>query len=134
MAMLNPEEERFLQEHRLCVLTTLRGDGSPQATPVYYLYEGERLYVSATRDRFKTVNIRRDPRVAVCALHEEFPFNYVQVMGRAEVTEDGLVETTGRIYRLFRSELPADLPEQLAREGRVLLVVTPERVTSRFRR
>jgi PPOX class probable F420-dependent enzyme len=129
-----PEEEQFLKEHRFCVLSTLRGDGSPQATPVYYLYQDGRLYISATRDRFKTLHIQRDPRVAVCVLHEEFPFNYVQVMGRAAVTEENLVETTRRIYMLFRTELPEDFPEHLARERRVLLVVTPERVTSRFRR
>ena len=129
-----PEEETFLREHRLCVLSTLRGDGAPQSTPVYYLYEGGKLSISATKDRFKTLNIRRDDRVSVCALAESPPFGYVQVMGRAVVTEEDLVATTRRIYLLFRSELPDDFAGNLVREGRVLLIVTPERVTSRGRR
>jgi PPOX class probable F420-dependent enzyme len=132
--VITPEEEEFLREHRFAVLTTLRRGGAPQSTPVYYFYGGGKLYVSATRDRFKTINAQRDPRVAVCALDEGPPFSYVQVMGRAEVTDEDLVATTRRIYMLFRSELADDFEENLKREGRTLLVVTPERVTSRARR
>ena len=117
----------------LGILTTVNPDGSPQATPVYYVYEDGKLHISVTKDRKKTYNVQRDPRVAVCVLAEEPPFNYVQVMGRATVTEDDLVERSRRIWSTFRSQLPDDFPQLLADQKRVVMVVTPERATSRVR-
>ena len=86
-----------------------------------------------TKDRKKTLNVQRDPRVAVCVLSEGQPFNYVQVMGRATVTEDNLVDRSRRIWSTFRSELPDDFPQLLADQKRVVMVVTPEHATSRIR-
>ena len=122
-------QEKFVQEHRLAVLTTLRRSGSPQSTPVYYLYENGKLLVSSTRDRFKTINVRRDPRVNLCILDESPPFRYVQIQGKATMTDEDLVETSRRIYMTFRESLADDFPEQLARQGRIILEVTPEVVT-----
>jgi PPOX class probable F420-dependent enzyme len=122
-------QERFIQEHRLAVLTTLRRTGSPQSTPVYYIYENGRLLVSSTRDRFKTINIQRDPRVSLCIVDETPPFRYVQVQGKAAVTEEDLVETSRRIYKTFRDSLSDDFPEQLVQQGRIIIEVTPEEVT-----
>ena len=50
---ISSEEEQFLRDHRLCVVTTLRKDGSPQSTPVYYLYEEGKLLISVTKERKK---------------------------------------------------------------------------------
>ena len=122
-------QEQFLRDHRLCVLTTLRRDGSPQATPVYYLYEDGTIFISATETRYKTINIQRDPRATLCVLDESPPFSYLQVQGQTKVTKEDLVETTSRIFRRFRSELPENFPQQLVEQKRVLLVMTPERAT-----
>ena len=122
-------QEQFLRDHRLCVLTTLRRDGSPQATPVYYLYEDGAVFISATETRYKTINIQRDPRATLCVLDESPPFSYLQVQGQTKVTKEDLVETTSRIFRRFRSELPENFPQQLVEQKRVLLVMTPERAT-----
>ena len=122
-------QERFIQEHRLAVLTTLRRTGSSQSTPVYYIYENGRLLVSSARDRFKTINIQRDPRVNLCIVDEAPPFRYVQVQGKATVTEEDLVETSRRIYKTFRDSLSDGFPEQLVQQGRIIIEVTPEEVT-----
>jgi PPOX class probable F420-dependent enzyme len=127
--LLTPGQGRFLRERRFAVLTTVGTSGAPQATPVYYLYEDGRILISATKDRYKTRNIQREPRVAVCVLDEAPPFAYLQVRGRATVTEENLVETTSRIFRRFRSDLGEDFPQRLIQQKRVLLVVTPERAT-----
>ena len=130
MTTMTPEQEAFLREHRLCVISTLGKSGAPQATPVYYLYEDGKLLISVTKDRVKTHNALRDPRVALCALHEEPPFSFVQVMGRATVTQEDLVETSRRIWSRFRSPLPQEFAQQMVDQKRVVMAVTPERVSS----
>jgi PPOX class probable F420-dependent enzyme len=130
MTTMTPEQEAFLREHRFCVLSTVGRSGAPQVTRVYYLYEGGKLLTSVTRDRIKTHNVLRDPQVAVCALHEERPFSFVQVMGKAAITEEDLVETSRRIWSRFRSELPEDFAQVMVDQKRVVMVVTPERVSS----
>ena len=124
------EEESFLKGHRFCVASTLRKDGAPQSTPVYYLYDGGLLYISVTETRKKTLNVARDGRVSVCALAEEWPFDYVQVMGTARITKDDLVETSRRIWSTFRDELPEDLAQVMQDQQRTLMIVTPTHVTS----
>jgi PPOX class probable F420-dependent enzyme len=127
--VFTPDENSFIREHRLAVVSTVKKDGGPQATPVYYVYDGEKLFISVTAARKKTVNVRRDPRVAVTVLAEEHPFKHVQVTGRAEITDDNLVDMSHRIWSTFR-EPPKDFAKLLADQGRVLMVVTPERATS----
>jgi PPOX class probable F420-dependent enzyme len=127
--VFTPDENSFIREHRLAVVSTVKKDGGPQATPVYYIYDGEKLFISVTAARKKTVNVRRDPRVAVTVLAEEHPFKHVQVTGRAEITDDNLVDMSHRIWSTFR-EPPKDFAKLLADQGRVLMVVTPERATS----
>ena len=129
---MTPEEEQFLRDHRFCVISTLRKSGAPSSTPVYYFYDDGKLYISITRTRAKTGHVLRDPRVAVCVLHEEPPFNYVQVMGAAVVTEEELEPRTRRIFSLFSTTLREDFPAMLEEQGRQLIVVTPEQVTSRL--
>ncbi|MFQ5860547.1 MAG: PPOX class F420-dependent oxidoreductase [Dehalococcoidia bacterium] len=130
--VLTERQGQFIQEQRLCSLATLRKDGSPQNTLVYYLYEDGKFFITSTKPRIKTINIQRDPRVALCVLQEGPPFNYVQVLGTAVVTEEELVERTARIFLRFRPQLPENFPQYLANEQRVLVVVTPERTTERF--
>jgi PPOX class probable F420-dependent enzyme len=131
---ITPEEERFLVEHRFGVVTTLRKDGSPQSTPVYYVFEKGKLWISVTQDRKKTYNVLRDPRVTMCALAEQSPFDYVQVMGTAEITDNDLEATSWRIWSRFRDPMPDDFPQRLVDQKRMLLVITPENVTSRLTR
>jgi uncharacterized protein len=46
-------------------LTTFRRDGSPVATPVWFVAEGDRLLIWTFADRGKVKRIRSDPHVTV---------------------------------------------------------------------
>jgi len=131
--IMEPEQEQFLHKHRFGVLTTIKKSGAPQATPVYYLYENGKILISANKWKLKTRNIQRDPRVTLCALDEGPTNRHLQVSGRAFVTEENLVETSTRIFRRFRSEIPEDFPEWLKEQQRIILVLTPEQVAPRPR-
>ncbi len=128
--MMTPDEEQFLKDHRLCVVSTIRKDGAPQSSPVYYIYEGGKLFISVTKSRKKTLNVARDARVSVVILAEEPPFKHVQVQGTAVTSDDDLVETSRRIWSTFRDELPEDFAQVMLDQGRTLMIVTPASVTS----
>jgi PPOX class probable F420-dependent enzyme len=65
MSVFTPAQDAYLRERSLGVLGTGRADGSPQLSMVTYLYDGEHIFVSVTRDRAKYWNARRQPRVAL---------------------------------------------------------------------
>ena len=127
MAVFTPEQEEFLQENMFCILSTIRKDGAPQSTPVYYLYENGKLYISVTRTRAKTRNILRDPRVSLVVLKVERPFPHMQITGTAAITEDDLEPLSRRIFSRFMPNLPDNFTEMLKEQQRRVMVVTPER-------
>ena len=56
------------------------------------MLEDGKFLISSTRDRVKTRNILRNPRVTLCILDEQFPFQYLQVRGTVTVTGEDLAE------------------------------------------
>jgi PPOX class probable F420-dependent enzyme len=62
----------FLAEHRRGVLATHRAGGRPQLSNVNYGLSGGVIRVSITADRFKTKNMRRDPRASLHVTSEDF--------------------------------------------------------------
>ncbi|MBI2887852.1 MAG: pyridoxamine 5'-phosphate oxidase family protein [Chloroflexi bacterium] len=131
--MLSAEALNFLNAHRLCVFGYAREDKPPSLSPVYYVMDGEDLLISTMASRAKTGAVRRNAQVSLCVLHEEPPFPFLTVFGRAQVEETGVVESIMRIRGAIRgvpvpeSERPA-IEEQARREERVILRVTPESV------
>ncbi|CAN5359074.1 PPOX class F420-dependent oxidoreductase [soil metagenome] len=78
----------FLAEHHRGVLSTFRADGRPALSPVLAaLDDSSRVVVSTRETAYKVGHLRRDPRVALCVLSEEFFGDWVQVEGRAEIVE-----------------------------------------------
>ena len=109
------------------VLATLRRDGSPQMSPVLATVDSEGRVVVSSRERaFKVRNLRRDPRVWLCVLPDEFYGRWIQVSGTARIVDlpeamDGLVD----YYRRISGEHSdwSDYREAMQREARVLLQI-----------
>ncbi|MGL5853309.1 MAG: TIGR03618 family F420-dependent PPOX class oxidoreductase, partial [Phycicoccus sp.] len=73
--------------HRLVLLTT-RSDGTPQASPATGGVDGSgRIVVATYPERAKTRNARREPRVSVVVLSDDFDGPWVQVDGECEVVD-----------------------------------------------
>ena len=85
MLKFDPKAEAFLRENHFAKLATLKRDGSPHLTPIWFMYEGGRLYVNTTRDRVKYFNIRRDPRVSLLV---DNGYSYVIAEGEARVADE----------------------------------------------
>jgi len=82
-----PDDVRaFLDAPRFAVLATIRADGSPHLTVVWYERRGDEVIVNTTAPRSKARNIERDPRVSLLVGEME---QYVRVEGDARVVATG---------------------------------------------
>ena len=116
--------------HRALLLTT-RADGRPQASPLTCGVDSAgRLVMSTYPERAKTRNARRDPRVSVIVLSDEWNDPWVQIDGTAEVidTPDS-VEPLVEYFRVISGEHPDwdEYRAAMVRQGKSLIRVTPKR-------
>jgi len=129
-----PEAAReFLRTHHRAVLATLRADGRPQMTPVGAGVDAEgRVIVSTPETTAKARNLRRDPRVTVCAFADDFYGGWVQVEGTAEIVEQpAAVELLVDYYRRLAGEHPDwdEYRAAMVAERRVLVRFAIDRAT-----
>lgn len=121
----------FVRPRHNLVLITTRKDGSPQASPVTGgVDEQGRIVISTYPERAKTANARRDPRVSVVVLSDDFGGAWVQVDGECEVIDcPESVEPLVDYYRAVAGEHPdwAEYREAMRTQGKSLLRVTPAR-------
>lgn len=105
------------------VVATLMPDGSPQATVVWVERDGDQAVVFNTeRGRAKPANLEQDPRVAVTVIDHDNPYRYVQVRGRATLTEQGARE---HIDKLARKYTGRDYTRHRDDRARVIVRVEP---------
>jgi PPOX class probable F420-dependent enzyme len=80
-----PESHRDLLERPLFAhLATLRPDGSPQSSVMWFAWDGERVRVSHTRNRQKYRNLEIDPRISFHVQDPENPYRTLEVRGRVQ--------------------------------------------------
>jgi len=66
-------------------VTSFHRDGTPVATPVWFVQEGGRLLVETDADSYKVRGIRANPRVLVAACGASGRLHGKQVEARAEI-------------------------------------------------
>jgi PPOX class probable F420-dependent enzyme len=121
----------FLRERHHGIVMTTRADGRPQASPVSCGVDGEgRIVVSTYPDRAKANNARRDPRVSVLVLSDDWNEAWVQVDGTAEVLDlPEALEPLVDYYRCIAGEHPDwdEYRAAMVEQGKSLLRVTIDR-------
>jgi PPOX class probable F420-dependent enzyme len=121
----------FLSSRHHGILITTRRDGRPQSSPVACGVDAEgRIVVSTYPGRAKAANARRDPRVSMCVLSDDFGGAYVHVDGTAEVIDlPDAVEPLVGYYRSISGEHPDwdEYREAMRKQGKCLIRVTVER-------
>jgi PPOX class probable F420-dependent enzyme len=121
----------FLSARHHGLLATTRQDGRPQLSPVACGVDPEgRIVIASYPQRVKTRNARRDARVSICVLSDDWDDAWVQVDGTAEVldmpeAEDAFVE----YYRCIAGEHPdwAEYRAAMHRQNKSLIRITIER-------
>jgi PPOX class probable F420-dependent enzyme len=123
----------FVSARRRGVLVTLRGDGRPQLSNIFYLVGPDgSVRVSVTDDRAKTVNLRRDPRAQLYVTRDDF-FAYAVLDGTASLSpvagavDDPVVDELVDMYRLASGEHPDwdDFRRTMVADRRLVLTLAP---------
>ncbi len=121
----------FIRDRHRAIVITTRRDGGPQASPVTCgLDDQGRIVVSTYPERAKTRNARRDDKVSVLILSDDFDGPWVQVDGTCEVIDmPEALEPLVDYYRAIAGEHPDwdDYRAAMERQGKSLLRVTPTR-------
>ncbi len=100
----------LLDQHRLMTITTLRPDGSPQATTVGYAKDGLILYFLCGRDAQKARNLARDDRIPLTIDHDTsdpIAISSLSMAARAQPVDDPT-----EVEKVFRL-LPLKYPEYM---------------------
>lgn len=128
-----PDQDAFVRSMKWAVVTSLRRDGSPTNSVVFYAVDGDDLIFSTTRDRLKAKTLARDPRAALCVLDEGAPYRFLSIEGTAVIEDGDIVPGHITVNRAMRGipdwDPPAGYLETLRSQGRVIIRVTPERVS-----
>jgi len=123
MGRLNEKQLEMLRSGKhFGAVATVGADGAPQTSIVWLDTDGENLVFNTTNKRAKGRNLRSNPRVSVSVWDYDDPYKYFEVVGSAELTEEGAAE---HIHELSRRYSGVDFHTP---SDRVIVKVRPERV------
>ena len=107
IAMSPEERNQFLAEERTCRIATVNRDGSPHVSPLWFVWDGEALWLNSIVKSQRWTNLTRDPRVSVIVDggHDYGELRGLELMGR--------VEMIGDVPRTAEPNGALDVPEQL---------------------
>ncbi len=119
-------------------LVTLRRDGTPRITPLWFAYEDGALHMTSVAGKPHLRDLARDPRCAVIVDAEVEPapdgerrYARVRARGHAELHDDADKAWTRRItLRYMPGPAGAKLAERRARDERVVITLRPERISA----
>ena len=131
------EITQYLAAPHIAVMATINRHGNPHLTPNWYRYDGEVLTFVTRTDRLKFLNLQRHNQMSVCIYDPPSASNYVVISGPA--TCDDATPGTSEIWDKIRLVVaryvaPENVGDYIARwktEPRVLVTVTPERISTR---
>ncbi|WP_282945809.1 PPOX class F420-dependent oxidoreductase [Cellulomonas endometrii] len=75
-------------------LATVRPDGSPQSSVMWFVWDGEVLRFTHTSTRQKFRNIQHEPRVALSVADPDDEYRYLEIRGTVESVEQDDAEAS----------------------------------------
>jgi len=105
---MSPEEvDAFLAEERTCRVASVGADGRPHNSPLWFVWDGEALWLNSIVRSQRWTDLQRDPRVSVVvdAGHAFTELRGVELLGS--------VATVGDVPRSSAPEPAVEAAEQL---------------------
>jgi len=130
------ERAEFLRQTRTIVLSTIDQRGYPHSVAMWYAMDGDCCLMTTYAKSQKTLNVRRNPKVALMA---ESGTTYdtlkgVLIRGHAELIEnvDFCAGVLARVHQKMSGSMPEGIEEALKAQARkrVVIKVIPERISS----
>ena len=113
------------------VLATIKRDGRPQLSHISYTLDDDGLIkVSVTEDRAKTKNARRDPRVSLSVIGDNW-YQYVVVEGTASFIDDDPLPALRHVFRRVAGKEHPDWVEfdqAMIDERRIVMTISIDRL------
>lgn len=129
MTILSDAVRQLLDDVNPAVLGTVNADGSPQTSVVWVCREGDDLLISSAAGRRKDRNLRREPRASLTVYDRKDPLRYVEIRGRAGITEDVGRKLAVRLAEEYEGpgagQEYLDLPPEIVR---IVIRITPDHV------
>jgi PPOX class probable F420-dependent enzyme len=123
--------ERRLNTDTVGWLTTVRRDGTPLPTPIWFLWDGQSLLIYSQPNAQKLRNIANNPRVAVNLNGDAHGGDIIVVTGTARIDESAPPADQNPPYVAKYTAGIAQInmtPETMARTYSTAIRITPDRI------
>jgi PPOX class probable F420-dependent enzyme len=135
-SLTDPEVHAFLTEGtRTAKLAYLSPAGRPLVAPVWFIVEDDELIFNTGADTVKGRYLARDRDVTICADLEREPYGFIQVQGRAELSDDPgelLRTATAIAARYVGPDRAEDFGQRNGAPGELVVRVRPTKVLAYF--
>ncbi len=85
---LTQKEIDFLNQPHLAAFASINKDGTANVSPVSFILEDGKLFVSTNVNSVKAKNVKRDGRVTIVAFEDNLLGTYVRIRGKAKISKD----------------------------------------------
>lgn len=126
-----PEYAEQIRHAYFVWLTTVRADGMPQPTPVWFSWDGDTFLIYSRPDAQKVRNIRQNRSVALNFVRDHEGEEYIVIMGQATIDDKTSPSNQVAAYATKYAEGTKRIgmtPEDLAQTYSVPIRVTPTQV------
>ena len=126
---LDADTARLAKGKNLATVVTIMPDGQPQAQLTWVDHDGEHVLVNTEPVRQRSRNLRRDPRVTVLIHSTDEAYDWAEVRGRVVETIGG-DRARAHIDELSRRYMGTDYGRPIGPDGRIILVIEPDKVNT----
>jgi PPOX class probable F420-dependent enzyme len=120
-----PNSHSDLLDAQVASLATIGGDGFPQLTELWFLYDEGELKLSLNTARLKTRNLMKRPQCSLMLLDLQNPYRYLVVRGNALVESDDDYAFANKLGKKYSADVSAhDQPG----DKRVVVTIQPTNV------
>ncbi|MGH2372275.1 MAG: PPOX class F420-dependent oxidoreductase [bacterium] len=124
----------FLSEPNVAVLATVSRKGRLQATPIWFMMDGDQIIVNTSRGRLKLKNLEAHPHLALTVVDPKNMYRYVQVQGKVvRFDPESGARDIDRLSKRYRGE-SYSYQSGGRPEDRVTIVIEPLKISGMGRR
>jgi PPOX class probable F420-dependent enzyme len=125
------EALEYIASNNRGVLATIKQDGRPQLSHIAYTLDDDGLIkISVTQDRAKTRNAKRDDRVALNIIGDNW-YQYIVVEGTAGFIEENPLPALRHVYERVAGKPHPDWDEfnqAMIDEKRIVMTISVDRL------